>query len=132
MRWYRTGNGNIQTSEGAFRQADPLPPKPRSLPPVPLTAWSPDDEIDIPAIAPRAHQMLAPIEDRHIGAVPLRKLGRVRLDLMPTGATPNDQPQLRFRRIANGHRRAGLRFHRRNDRGRGPGALFSPARRDAI
>jgi hypothetical protein len=30
---------------------------------------------------------------------------------MPARATPDDQPPLRFRRIAERHRRAGLGFH---------------------
>ncbi len=49
-----------------------------------------DDEINPPAAALAAHQPLMPFKDGHLGAVALRHLGRVRLDLVAAIETPHD------------------------------------------
>src|ERR1700730_2313174 len=57
--------------------------------------------------APRAHQPLAPIEDRSVGTLPPSEVGEIQLDLVTARATPDDQPQLGLRSTTERHWRAG-------------------------
>src|SRR3984893_15100195 len=59
--------------------------------------------------APRAHQPLAPIEDRSVGTLPPSEVGEIQLDLVTARATPDDQPQLGLRSTTERHWRAGGR-----------------------
>src|ERR1700730_14112954 len=60
--------------------------------------------------APRAHQPLAPIEDRSVGTLPPSEVGEIQLDLVTARATPDDQPQLGLRSTTERHWRAGGRL----------------------
>jgi hypothetical protein len=48
------------------------------------------DHINLPSAAFGADQLLAPIEDAGVGAVPSSHLGRVGLDLMLASFAPHD------------------------------------------
>jgi hypothetical protein len=74
-----------------------------------------------------AHQPLAPIQNRGIGAAPLNEFGGVRLDLVLPASAPNDQAQIGFRCTAERHWWTRFRFHRREEREDRLGALISLA-----
>jgi hypothetical protein len=67
--------------------------------------------IGLPSAALGADQLLAPIEDAGIGAVPSSHLCRVRLDLMLARLAPHDKPDLGSGSGTERHRRTGLGFH---------------------
>jgi hypothetical protein len=67
--------------------------------------------VDVAAAAGRADEPLAPLRNRHVGAILLRHLGGVGLDLMAARLAPHDQPHAGRSRVAERHRRPGSRFH---------------------
>jgi hypothetical protein len=76
-------------------------------------------------IAPRAHRPAAPVGEPHVRIVSTGELGEVRLDLVPAGSAPDDQPQLGFAALPSIIGGAGLGFRRRDDyRSRSPLAEF--------
>jgi hypothetical protein len=70
-----------------------------------------DDHIDRSAPAERAHEPIAPIENAGPGAILPGDLGCVGLDLVAARLTPHDESDASRSRIAERHRRAGVRFH---------------------
>jgi hypothetical protein len=72
----------------------------RSLTPL----GSGDHEINLPATAVRAGKASMPIDDRCLGAVPLRHFAGVGLDLTAAVSTPYDQPHRRRCGVIGGPR----------------------------
>jgi hypothetical protein len=73
-----------------------------------------DDHIDRSAPAVRAHEPIAPVEHAGPGAILPGHLGGVRLDLVAARLTRHDESDASRSRVAERHRRAGLRLHERS------------------
>jgi hypothetical protein len=56
------------------------------------------DHVDVSAAAFRADEPLAPFRDRHLGAITLRLLGSIRLDLVLARLAPHGGPHRPWRR----------------------------------
>lgn len=61
------------------------------------------DHVDFPATAHEAHQPLAPLRDRGLGAVSLRLLGGIGLDLMVAFLAPDDEAHASLGGVAERH-----------------------------
>ena len=70
-----------------------------------------DDHIYRTAPAARTHEPIAPIENAGAGAILPGHLGGVGLDLVAARLTPHDESHASRSRVAERHRRPGLRFH---------------------
>ena len=76
-----------------------------------------------PAAARRAYQPLPQLRNWHVGALPLRLLGWVGLDLMVAYLAPHDEVYASPRGVAERHRRTRRRGFQRLP------AIAAPARR---
>ena len=66
----------------------------------------------MPATALAADEMLVPVINGRPGAVVLGHFGRVGLGAIPAIETPDQEPHFGRRGVAEGHRRAAVRFQR--------------------
>jgi hypothetical protein len=109
-RWVDDHNPAVPSPAAAARQAIACG---EASPRLHSPALSGHHEIDPTATALRAHQSLAPIRHRCLGAVALGHFRCVGLDLVATIPAPHDQPHMRRCGIAERHWRTAVRLQRR-------------------